>query len=456
MIQASLKHLNTALTAAELRGASITFTRCSTDTRSLEPGALYIALCGERFDGHDFISQAEQQGAAALLVERWVDSALPQVRVPDTRVALGELATGWRSQFDVPVVAITGSNGKTTVKEMLAEIFRAACGANSAVLATQGNLNNDIGVPLTLFRLGAEHQYAVIEMGANHPGEIAQLTQMARPHVALITQCAPAHLAGFASIEGVAQAKGEIFQGLQGHNATAVIHQEETYTEYWRGLNTQHSILSFGLNTGDVFARQWHTEEGQQHFMLHSPQGQIPIQLPLLGQHNVTNALAAAACALACGCTLTQIQAGLSQMRAVKGRLQALTGTRDSLLIDDTYNANPTSLQAGLQVLAQCQAPRWLILGDMLELGEASEHYHAQAGQQAQAAGVDTLLATGEYSAATVQAFGHNAQHFAQQADLIRYAQQHLPAHAAVLIKGSRSLHMEKVVQALTSDKKDC
>jgi len=450
LIRAYLTQIQAALNQAQLLGGNIQFSSCSTDTRSLVPNALYVALRGERFDGHDFITQAQEQGAAALLVEKTVDSHLPQIQVPDTRIALGELAMWWRLQLDLPIVAVTGSNGKTTVKEMLASIFCQVTQQDNAVLATLGNFNNDIGVPLTLFRLGTEHRYAVIEMGANHLGEIVSLTRMAQPHVALITQCAPAHLEGFNSIEGVAQAKGEIFQGLDDQGI-AIINQDDKYAEYWRSLNPQRKILSFGIkNNTDVFAKNLHMDSLHTRFELHTPAGQIEIQLALLGQHNVMNALAAASCALASGCELSAIQAGLQAMQPVKGRLQRFAGIRDSVLIDDTYNANPTSLQAGLQVLAQCPAPRCLVLGDMLELGEEAEYYHQQAGINAQKVGIECLLATGELSQAAVKGFGKGAQHFTQQEDLIQYLQKYLPAQAHVLFKGSRGLQMENVVQALT------
>lgn len=451
MIHAHLNQIQAVLSQAQRQGDNVGFTACSTDTRRLTAGALYVALRGERFDGHDFIAQAETQGAAALLVDKPIDSPLPSLQVPDTRIALGELARWWRTQWDLPVVAVTGSNGKTTVKEMLASIFRQITQSDDAVLATLGNLNNDIGVPLSLFRLGAEHRYAVIEMGANHSGEIAGLTRMAQPQVALITQCAPAHLEGFNSIEGVAQAKGEIFQGLR-EDGTAVINQDDHYADYWRSLNPQRNILSFGVQQGaDVFAQNLRMDSLHTRFDLHSPDGHIDIQLALLGQHNVMNALAAAACALACGCQLSAIQAGLQAMQPVKGRLQRFTGIRDSVLIDDTYNANPTSLQAALQVLAQCPAPRCLVIGDMLELGEEAEQYHRQAGINAREAGIERLYTTGSLSRAAAQGFGPGAQHFAQQADLIAYLQVNLIAQAHVLVKGSRGLQMEKVVQALTA-----
>ncbi len=449
MIQAHLTHIQRALSHAHLHGEDIQIKTCSTDTRSLRAGALYVALRGERFDGHDFVAQA--QGAAALLVEKPVESHLPYIQVPDTRMALGELATWWRSQWQLPLVAVTGSNGKTTVKEMLASVFRQVAQQEDAVLATLGNLNNDIGVPLSLFRLGAQHRYAVIEMGANHVGEIAGLTRMAQPQVALITQCAPAHLQGFTSIDRVAQAKGEIFQGLDAQG-TAIINDDDQYAEYWRSLNPQCHILSFGIqNRADVFAKNLHIDSPHTCFELHTPVGHIDIQLGLLGQHNVMNALSCAACALACGCSLTAIQAGLQAMQAVKGRLQRFAGIRNSVLIDDTYNANPRSLQAALQVLAQCPAPRCLVLGDMLELGDQAAHYHQQAGANAQKAGIECLLTTGTLSQAAAQAFGAGAQHFIQQDDLIAYLQEHLPAQAYVLVKGSRGLQMEKVVQALSN-----
>lgn len=449
-------YLNEAAQAldAELLGHNVKFKGCSTDTRlHLLPDTLYVALRGKHFDGHEFVKQAQQQGAAAVMVERSINCELPVLRVPNTRKALGNLAYFWRQRFDLPLVAITGSNGKTTTKEMLRAIFAQ----QGNVLANQGNLNNDIGVPLTLFNLQADHRYAVIEMGANHAGEIANLTHLAKPTVALITQCAPAHLDGFKDIEGVARAKGEIFTGLR-NGGTAIINQDDDYADLWLSqLDVIRHSLSLNLSTfaldnpAEVTAHQLHLNDDSSDFILHTNSGDLPIHLPLLGRHNVMNALAATAGALACGCSLPAIQQGLQSIQPVKGRLQRCAGLNHTTLIDDTYNANPTSLNAALAVLKKNPPPHWLVLGDMNELGPHSEVFHRQAGQQAQAMGVQHLYATGSMTRYAVEGFGAGAQHFTEHDDLIDSLRNELPNGATVLIKGSRGMQMEKIVNALRS-----
>ncbi len=371
---------------AEASHGDADFRGVSTDTRSLDPGNLYVALRGERFDGHDFIQNAIDKGAAAVLIDRDSECAAPCLRVTDSRVALADLARAWRQQFTLPVVAVTGSNGKTTVKEMLRSIFAQA---DTPVLATQGNLNNDIGVPLTLFNLDAAHTHAVIEMGANHVGEIALLTDIARPDVATITQCAPAHLEGFESIEGVAQAKGEIFSGLS-QRGIAVINDDDVFAPYWRGLidTQQHTIFGFALDTETDFQAYSIgldiSANPVQVFDMSTPVGEITISLPLLGRHNVRNAIAAAACAVAAGFDLEQIQRGLAALEAVPGRLFMHNGRWR--VIDDSYNANPGSFRAAIEVLAKFPAPRALVMGDMFEMGDDSERFHREIGQAAKPA----------------------------------------------------------------------
>lgn len=453
MIELSLNQVATAIDA-ELLGHDITFKGCSTDTRHHSlPGTLYIALRGKQFDGHDFIEAVQQQGAVAIMVDRPVNCDLPTLRVPNTRKALGNLAHFWRQHFHLPIVAITGSNGKTTTKEMLRAIFAQ----QGNVLANQGNYNNDIGVPLTLFQLHHDHQYAVIEMGANHAGEIAYLTHLAKPTVAVVTQCAPAHLDGFRDIDGVANAKGEIFTGLST-GGTAVLNTDDNYAPLWRSQidvirqSLSLRIDSFGLNQpAKVTAHHIQLNNDSSDFTLHTPQGDIAIHLPLLGQHNILNALAASTCAMACGCSLTTIQQGLQSMQPVKGRLQRCAGINNSLLIDDTYNANPASLQAALTILTQNPPPYWLVLGDMNELGLHSETLHRQAGSQARAMGVHQLCATGSMTRYAVEGFGQGATHFSNHDDLIEYLRANLPPQATVLIKGSRGMHMEQVINALRS-----
>lgn len=434
---------------AILSGENIKFTSCSIDTRNLQPGALYVALRGERFDGHDFIKAAQQQGASAIMVDKPVISNLPTIHVADTRKALGELAHLWRKRFELPLVAITGSNGKTTTKEMLRAIFTLQA---TDILATQGNFNNDIGVPLTLFNLHAKHRYAIIEMGANHANEIADLSKIAQPTCATITQCAPAHLEGFGSIKGVALAKGEIFSNLQA-NGIAVINNDDTYAKLWHELAASHTINTFALNnSADVTARNINLNEESSDFTLQTQSGDIAIHLPLPGQHNIMNALAASTCALACDSTLNAIQQGLQNMQAVKGRLQRYAGIKGMTLIDDTYNANPASLKAALAVLNKNRAPYWLVLGDMNELGTESAKFHKEAGQLAREVGVERLWGIGEMSRYAVESFGAGAQHFTHHNDLVQSLQMHYPTHATLLIKGSRGMQMEKVVNALRED----
>lgn len=452
MITFSLADVVSALNA-HLIGESVHIVGCSTDSRSLQAGNLFIALRGAHFDGHQFITQAVQQGAAAVLVDQPLDCTVPQLVVADTLAALGALGRWWRAQLPLQhVVAITGSNGKTTVKEMV----KAILSTQGPTLATQGNFNNDIGVPLTLFALNATHRYAVIEMGASQLGDIARLTVLAQPTVATVTQCAPAHLAGFGSIEGVAKTKGEIFHGL--HSAgVAVVNADDAYADFWQQLittfNAQQTIYTFALTAPATFsASQVQLTASGSHFHLHTPNGTITIQLPLLGRHNVLNAVNAAACAFACGCSLSAIQQGLAALSAVKGRLQPHAGLNQCTILDDTYNANPTSLNAALAVLADCPGPRWLVLGDMKELGEHSLAFHQQAGQLARNLGIERVWSLGPLAHATATSFGIGGLAFETQADLIHALRIELPHGASILVKGSRSMQMEHVIHALKMD----
>ena len=431
---------------ATLNGVDGEFSGCSTDSRTLPSGALYFALRGDRFDGHSFIAEAARRGARGAVVEQDVAAAdLPLLSVPDTRQALGRLAGAWRGQFPIPFVAVTGSNGKTTVKEMLAAIFSPL----APTLVTPGNLNNDIGVPLTLFGLGREHRYGVIEMGANHPGEIAALTRLVRPDVAVITQCAPAHLEGFGSVEGVARAKAEIYTGLGG-TGTAVINADDEYADFWRRCCPDTRQISFGLRAGaDVSATQVVNHNAAMNFVLTTRDASEPLRLPLFGVHNVMNALAATACALALGIPLRRIVAGLQAVRAVKGRLQLQAGRNSAQVLDDTYNANPSSLQAALGVLETFPGRRWLVLGDMGELGGSGPDLHAQAGEAARLAGVERLFAVGALSRFAVRAFGAGAGHFASAEDLVASLCPALAPDVTVLVKGSRAMFMERVVNAI-------
>lgn len=432
---------------ATLLGDDTTFRGCSSDSRAVQAGQLFIAIRGEHFDGHDFIASARDKGAAAALVSSTVNVDIPMLRVTDVRRAMGLLARHWRKLLDLPLVAVTGSNGKTTVKEMLGSILRL----KAPVLVTQGNLNNDIGVPLTLYGLGREHACAVIEMGANHPGEIGWLSHIAQPTVAVITQCAPAHLEGFGSVEGVAHAKAEIFEGLC-KNGIAIINADDKYAGIWRDKSSTHRQISFGMQQkADLTATSIATDNQStlNCFTLNTPAGTTDISLQLPGRHNIMNALAAAACATGLDIDLETIRQGLENMRAVRGRLQVLRGLRHSILVDDTYNANPASLQAALDVLSDLPGRRWLVLGDMGELGAETAKLHAEAGAQARETGVEKLFAVGPFSCEAVQRFGPGGFHFASIEALIDQLQQEIDRDVCVLVKGSRAMHMERVIEHL-------
>lgn len=440
-------HLHAPAPAGDAR-----FTGCATDSRRITREQLFVALRGQRFDGHDFVAEAARRGASCALLQRAVDCAIPSIQVAATRQALCDLAGVWRQRFRLPVIAVTGSNGKTTVKEMLTSILSR----NADVLATAGNLNNDIGVPLTLFGLGRQHRYAVIEIGASGPGEVRQLAGLSQPQVAVITQCAEAHLAGFGSLDGVAQAKAEIYEAL-GPEGVAVINADDPYADYWRTVAAGHRQLNFSLSApADVWAEHWHPDPRtlDSLFTLHTPDAEASLRLPLPGRHNVMNALAAAAAAHALGLDIGQITAGLAATPQVAGRLQPRPGRRAGVaVLDDSYNANPASLQAALQVLALCPGERWLVLGDMAELGEQGLALHVQGVQAARAAGVQCLFAVGEASARALPSFGPGARHFADTGALLAcldgQLQERGQAAVTILVKGSRAMQMETVVAHL-------
>lgn len=429
---------------AELVGGDAVVHGLSIDSRTLLPGQLFVALRGPSFDGHAFVGDAHARGAAALVVEHPVTDELPQVIVKDSRQALGQLTSRWRQRLRLPLVAITGSNGKTTVKEMIASILSLL----GPTLATRGNLNNEIGVPLTLSCLSPQHRFAVLELGANHAGEIAYLAQLVQPTVALITNAGPAHLEGFGSIEGVARAKGEIY-GALGDDGTAVLNKDDKFAPLWRQLAKDHRQITFGLDTvADVRAEY---ELGARGTSVHlfTPIGDVRFDLQLAGRHNVMNALAAAAAAIAVGCTLEQIALGLERIAPVKGRLQVRRGVRGACVIDDTYNANPESLRAALQVLTAYPGRRFLALGDMAELGERATQSHVEAGRAARAAGVDRLYAVGELARAAVENFDGRAKHYQSKRSLAAELREDLDADVAVLVKGSRGMGMEEIVDAI-------
>ncbi len=444
MISMTLSRAAAAM-QAELIGADREFTGVSTDTRNIAADNLFIALVGERFDAHDFLTQVVEQRAAGAVVQRKVDVELPLLKVDDTRMALGRLAACWRQQFDIPLIAVTGSNGKTTVKEMLSAIL----GQQASVLATRGNLNNDIGVPLTLFGLGSKHQAAVIEMGANHAGEIEYLMSLATPTVSILNNAGAAHLEGFGSLEGVAQAKGEIIRNLQP-DATAIINADDRFAADWRAMvPSECKALTFSIEADADVSATYQSVDGGSQLHLQTLKGAADCTLPLPGKHNVMNALAATAAALAAGVSLAQVVTGLESMSAVPGRLQRSQRADGLVVINDSYNANPTSTRAAIDVLARERAPRCLVLGNMGELGGDAEALHAEMGRYARQQGIEQCFALGELAAHTAEAFGPTAQAFGDKAELIAQLRKAVQSGGSVLIKGSRVMRMEEVAQAL-------
>lgn len=410
------------------------------DTRTLPEGALFVALPGPNFDGHDYIDDAEDRGASAVLVERELDTTLPQLLVEDTRIALGRLAKGWIERLQVPVIAITGSNGKTTVKEMVASIL----GQLGPVLATQGNLNNDLGVPLTLLRAQPDHQYAVIEMGANHPGEIAYLGSLAQPTVALVTCIGAAHLEGFGSLEDVALAKREIFSHLD-QDGYALINADDAFAATLTAGTGDARQLSFGLSEG-VDVRGGHIDG---HFVIRLPGGVIRPRLALPGRHNQLNATAAAAVGCALDIRAEVICDGLSNLQAVPGRLEVTRLRHGVTLIDDSYNANPSSARAAIDVLNSHSGTRILVMGDMLELGEDEKSLHISLGQYARDNGVHYLMTLGDLAARVADGFGQDAEVFNDLDALLQCLAPWAERPCTILVKGSRGARMERVAAAM-------
>jgi UDP-N-acetylmuramoyl-tripeptide--D-alanyl-D-alanine ligase len=436
-------------TGGRVVGESVTFAGVTTDSRAIATGDLFVALKGERFDGHAFVADSIRLGAAAAMVSTPVvtDIEVPQVVVDDTRLALGRLACAWRARFSVPLLALTGSNGKTTVKEMVAAILAEHCGERPAVLATEGNLNNDIGMPLTLLRLRERHRYAVIEMGMNHAGEIDHLTRIAQPTVALVNNAQRAHVGILGSVEAIARAKGEIYAGL-GPNGVAVINGDDAFASYWRSLNPGRRIVTFGLEEGATVRATF----AGGHVRFTTPVGVFPVAMQVRGEHNVRNAVAACAAAHVLEIPLRAMHDGLASFGGVPGRRQRRRGREGGVVIDDSYNANPESMKAAARVLAAEPGRRVFVMGDMGELGPESASMHAEVGRFAKEAGVDALMAFGEQSRHAVQAFGSGAMHFNDIDSLTKAAAREAGAGAAILVKGSRFMQMERVADALAAN----
>jgi UDP-N-acetylmuramoyl-tripeptide--D-alanyl-D-alanine ligase len=435
-----------------LHGADRSYSGVSSDTRTIGAGELFIALRGENFNGNEFVGKALAAGAAGALVDTQQPGTIAQIIVPDTQKALETAALRWRSTFSIPVVGVAGSNGKTTVKEMMAAILSQA----GNTLATRGNLNNHIGVPLTLLRIEAANRFAVIEIGSNHAGEVAALVKIAKPTVGIITNAGAEHLEGFGSIEGVARAEGEMVEGLEP-SGIAVINADDEFADLWRGL-TRAKVVTFGArNKADFSASGVSTDVGPQGFVtrfkLTCPAGSANIELQLAGTHNVVNALGAAAAAVSAGATLPQVAAGLATMRAVKGRLQFKLAKSGAWIIDDSYNANPSSMRAGIDVLAGLTGRKWMVMGDMGELGSFADSAHTEIGEYARERGIERLFASGQHSALAVKSFGPRGEWFAD-VETMSKAVAAAPADANVrmLIKGSRMNRLERVVTALVGE----
>ena len=433
------------IAGGNLKGdGALAISRVHTDTRTLQPGDLFVAIRGENFDANDFLADAMAKGAAAAIAhEGKLPAGLPGIEVPDTKLALGAIAAGWRSQFDLPLIAVTGSNGKTTVTQMIASILRAWQPQN--MLATQGNFNNDIGLPLTLLRLRAEHKVGVLELGMNHPGEIAYLSQLARPTVALVNNAQREHQEFMATVEAVARENGSVLSAL-GASGVAVFPAGEEFTALWEGLAGQRPCMTFGGEGADIVLGGAEWRQGQWHVSVNTPAGPLATQLHIAGRHNVRNAQAAIACALAAGAPLTAIAQGLDAFEPVKGRSRAaavqLAG-RTVTLIDDTYNANPDSVRAAIDVLAELPGPRLAVLGDMGEVGDQGPQFHAEVGEYARQRGIEALFTLGAQSQAM------QGRHFDDIETLNAAVLHALNGAASVLVKGSRFMKMERVVDAI-------
>ena len=446
------------LTGARLAGdGEVSVLRVHTDTRSVEPGDLFLALKGEKFDANTMLHEASKQGAAGLICHAGLAAesypeGIPRIEVTDTHAALAQLAAGWRAQFSIPVIAVTGSNGKTTVTQMIASILNAAAGDDA--LATRGNLNNDIGVPLTVLRLRAHHRIAVVELGMNHPGEIEALATIAQPTVALVNNAQREHLEYMQTVKAVAEENGSVIGSLTA-SGTAVFPADDDFTALWAELAAPRRVSRFALaatdNTQDLICHAALWTDGAWSVQAYGVGGALNFRLHIAGRHNVKNALAAAACALSAGVSMDAVVQGLEAFVPVKGRSRAVAlvmSDRTRTLVDDTYNANPDSVRAAIAVLAELPAPRLLVLGDMGEVGEQGPAFHTEAGAEALAAGIEHMFAMGELAKSAVAAFP-GARHFASIEDLNAAVLQQLPQLNSVLVKGSRFMRMERVVEAV-------
>jgi UDP-N-acetylmuramoyl-tripeptide--D-alanyl-D-alanine ligase len=449
----TVAELARSLPQAALQGdGRVRITRVSTDSRTLEPGALFVALRGERFDGHDHAAQAIARGAAALLVERALALPVPQVVVADSRRALGLAAAAWRSRFELPLIAVTGSNGKTTVTQMIAAILAAAHGekgGHKRWLATRGNLNNDIGLPLMLFELNGQQRAAVLELGMNHPGEIEYLAQLARPTVAVVNNAQREHQEFMASVEATALENGAVIDALPA-DGVAVFPADDACAPIWRRKAGTRRVLDFARSAEATLTAEASATAAGSHLSIASPAGLIEVDLPMAGQHNVHNALAATAAAIAVGIAPAHIAAGLAAFRPVAGRGVRHALAAGALLVDDSYNANPDSVRAAIDLLASLPAPRTLVLGDMGEVGDQGPAFHREVGAYAAERGIDALLALGAATSDSVAAFGVRGRHCASIEALIEATQGAAAAGGTLLVKGSRFMRMERVVQALT------
>jgi len=442
----TLKKCAEILGAKIKNDANITCSSVSIDSRTLMPGALFVAIKGERFDGHDFVHEAAKNGAVAFVVSKLVDGDFPQILVTDTTQALGNLAKWHREQFNIPVIAVTGSCGKTTTKAMLASIFSGL----GKTLSPVNSFNNNIGLPLTLLQLDNSFRTVVLELGANHMGEIAELVKIAQPQVTAITMIAPVHLEGFGTLENIASAKAEIFGGLDSEGI-AVVNADDPMTRLWQQQLAGKRVIRFGRQiSAEVSAKDVVMGgDGCAAFTLVTPAGEIRMTLPLLGEHNVINALAASACAVARGVKLEDIKRGLEQMPPVAKRMVRHELSSGAILIDDTYNANPWAFKAALNVLRQTGLPTALVMGDMAELGDEAETIHSEVGTWVHQAGINQFFTLGKLSAFASAAYGSSAQHFSDPEALVAAIKPMLSEHKAILIKGSRSMRMENVVAAL-------